>query len=812
MDTVMHTPVQLQCFHCGRTCSTEKIVHQGKIFCCNGCRLAFQLISEKEMDAYYALNPTPGRTPADSRFQQTYAFLDDPALVQQLITFHDERTTHVRFNLPAIHCSSCIWLLENLYRLHPGIQMSTVDFTRKQAAIQYDAKHISLRELVELLTALGYEPEINLASVQQKVMKKTDYELYIKIGIAGFAFGNIMLLSLPGYLATGGRPPDQTFSTFFGILNILLSLPVLFFSATDYFKAAWQGIKQKRINIDVPISLGILALFLRSLDEIILNLQPGYMDSFSGLVFFLLLGKLFQKKTFDTLSFERDFRSYFPLTVTKLNGRQQQVTTIEKLKPSDRLLIRNQELIPADSRLLSSVALIDYSYVSGESVPVEKLKGDFIYAGGRHLGKSIEVEVLKEVSQSYLTQLWNAAEFKKPQMRELHSVADAISRYFTLAVLAVSVTAALIWLPVDPIRALIAFTSVLVIACPCALALAAPFTLGNTLRIFARSGLYLKNTAVIESMARTQVIVFDKTGTLTHASAAQVQFNACNGTALALSTEENSYIRSLVEHSTHPLSQMLLNHLIDYPATSLQNFQEIPGKGLSGKSAEVFIRLGSADYIGLPPELHPAEPSTLIFIEIGKRLRGYFKISAIYRPGLKQIIQSLRQLYSIYMLSGDTERLHPELDEFFPQKSMLYFRQTPFDKLNFIRDVQQKSRVLMVGDGLNDAGALQQSDTGVSITDEISAFTPASDAILEACAFKYLPQFLQYSKRSIQVIWTSFAISFLYNIIGLYFAVQGTLSPLIAAILMPASSISVVLFTIGMTNFLSKKMFAADRR
>ena len=806
----MSNSAQIHCYHCGQQCASSGITAGEKIFCCRGCLLAYQLLADKDLDLYYSLNPNPGRRPAQEFSGTRYAYLDDPVLIRQLISFSEGKTTRILFRIPSIHCSSCIWLLENLFRLHPGIQASTVDFIRKEVTIHYNAGLITLRKLVELLSACGYEPEINLASLQQQVQRKTDFELYLKIGIAGFAFGNIMLLSLPEYLARGGLS-DQTFTIFFGIINIILSLPVFFYCAVDYFKSAWQGIKQKILNMDVPISLGIISLFLRSLYEIVYNLQPGYLDSFSGLVFFLLIGKLFQKKTYDNLSFERDFRSYFPLSVTKKEEQREVMVPLDKLRPADRLLIRHQELIPADSQLISNRALIDYSFVNGESLPVEKHQGDLLYAGGRQIGNIIEIQVVKEVSQSYLTQLWNTSAYQKPSgTDQLSNLANSIGQYFTFVILAIALLTLLIWLPQDGLRALTAFTSVLVVACPCALALSIPFTLGNTMRIFARKGFYLKNSSIIAELARIKTIIFDKTGTITHAAVTQIEFIPLNGQAANLADREKSYICSLVRHSTHPLSQILLTQLARPPLADVQEYQEFPGQGLSGKIQDQSVRIGSADFIGIQVSPDPVVTITTVFVEIAGKKRGYFKMHPLYRPELKQVIDQLQRNYQIYLLTGDRDYSRRQLQEFFPREDMMLFNQSPFDKLNFVQKMQESSTVLMIGDGLNDAGALKQSNAGIALADEISSFTPASDAILEARTFKYLPSFLHFSGLSMRIIWISFLISFLYNVIGLYFAVQGLLSPLIAAVLMPTSSISVVLSAIGMTGFLARITIPAN--
>ena len=495
-----------------------------------------------------------------------------------------------------MHCSSCIWLLENLYRVNDGIIESKVNFLRKEVSVSFNNSKVSLKEIVELLSSIGYEPEINLASLNREVSSESNKQLYLKIGVAGFAFGNIMLLSFPEYLS-GDEVIDPRFTFFFGILNIVLALPVFFYSSMDYFKSAWQGLRQKYINMDVPISLGILALFLRSSVEIITQTGTGFFDSFTGLVFLLLIGKIFQKKTYDSLSFDRDYRSYFPVSVLRKTKDGEESILINKIKPRDRILVRNGELIPADAVMIKGKGYIDYSFVTGESDPVSKISGDLIYAGGRQTGEMIELEIVKDVSQSYLTQLWNNEDFKKSEDHSITSIANRISKYFTTFVISIAVLAAVYWLRTDFFRALNAFTSVLIIACPCALALSTPFTLGNTLRIFGKNTFYLKNTFIIEALSKIQYIIFDKTGTITKSRSADIEFVPAANTSEILSESELIQIKSLVTQSTHPLSQHLTAHITGVTAQTVDHFKEHPGLGIEGSVQGGDLRIGSLNLL-----------------------------------------------------------------------------------------------------------------------------------------------------------------------------------------------------------------------
>ena len=796
------TKQKQSCYHCGDSCAHSNIRIGEKVFCCNGCKMVYELLESNEMCDYYQYTEAPGSTPAEAGLKTKFKYLEDEDIRRKLVNFSDGNTASVTFYVPSMHCSSCVWLLENLVRLNPLIHSSRVNYLKKEVQITYEETASTLRQLAELLTSLGYEPQINLDSLERKDEKNLDRNLYLKIGVAGFCFINIMMFHFPEYLA-GEKEVEVGIGNFFNYLSVALALPVLLYSSLDYFKSAWSSLRSRVINMDVPISLGVLTLFTRSIYEIFSGLGAGYMDSFTGLIFLLLVGKLFEKKTYDSLSFERGYKSYFPVSAAKKTNNGETSVPLERLLPGDRILIRSQELIPADSVLIRGDALIDYSFVTGESLPVSKKSGDMIYAGGKQTGGLLELDVIKPVNQSYLTELWNDEAFTKPVHSRIVSAADSVSRYFTLTVLSIAVLSAAYWAGSSWNLALNAFTAVLIVACPCALALSTPFTLGNTLRVFGWNKFYLKNTSVIEALAGIDQIVFDKTGTITRSSAASIYFES----AQALNDHEKNMVYSLVRQSMHPLSRQLVSFLEDAKTLKGIDFKEEAGQGMQAEIDGTIIRIGSSSFAGLDKETDSDQAASKVYVSFNGQYRGAFLINNALRPGLKKTIELLKSRFKIHLLSGDNEHEQKRMATLFGNRANLHFKQTPFDKLHFIKKLQsEKKSILMVGDGLNDAGALQQSDAGISLTEDINSFSPASDAVLDAGSLNRLPDFIAFSKKSMRIILLSFAISFIYNITGMYFAVQGTLSPLIAALLMPASSISVVVFTTGGVMFLARRM------
>lgn len=788
-----------KCYHCGEDCIDDLIQLDGKLFCCNGCKTVYEILNQNNLCNYYDIEEAPGINKKED-LKRNYDFLEDTETKQRLIDFTDGQTTTVTFFIPQIHCSSCIWVLENLHKLDEGILGSQVNFLSKKLSVRYKEDHTHLKQIVLLLDSIGYQPLLNLDEKPAGKDNQSNKKLYYKIGVAGFAFGNIMLLSFPEYLSLNA-PDIDNIKPVFSILNILLSLPVFFYSSTEYFISAYKGLRKKIVNIDVPISLGIIVLFTRSLFEILTQTGAGYLDSLSGLVFFLLIGKLFQSKTYEALNFERNYKSYFPIAVTIRKDKKETTKPVSKLNTGDRIIIKNNEIIPADAVLIKGKAAIDYSFVTGESLPVQRSTGDLIYAGGKQTGSAIELEIVKEVNQSYLTQLWKNKAFDKNYDNRMDNMVDVVSKYFTFIILAIASISAIAWMPESFSSAMNVFTAILIVACPCALALSTPFTLGNTLRIFGRNKFYVKNTTVIEKLTKIDEIVFDKTGTITESGKSHIKFTGDNLTAA-----EKSMIKSLVRNSSHPLSQNLFMYLDSEVTDKISNYIEIPGKGISGIVDGVQIKVGSANFVGETGiDEDDKNLSTKVYLSIDNKQKGFFSIENFYRSGLRSTVEKIKDKFSLSILSGDNDGELEQLKNFFPAESRMLFRQSPHDKLNYIEKLQRNNKsVLMIGDGLNDAGALKISDVGITISDNTNNFSPACDGILEAKSFIRLSDFILFSKTSKKIVIASFVISFLYNVIGLSFAVSGNLSPLVAAILMPLSSISVVVFTTVTTNIFAK--------
>ncbi|EGV44003.1 HAD family hydrolase [Bizionia argentinensis JUB59] len=784
------------CFHCGDNCDSEQIKYDDKLFCCNGCKTVYEIFSENDLTCYYDLQASPGSAPKE--IQGKYDFLGQENIIEKLTEFNDGRIQIATLYIPHIHCSSCIWILENLNKLNKNITSSQVNFGKKTVRVTYNSEKSSLQEVVLLLSTIGYEPYISLDDFKTG-KEDINRSLIYKLGVAGFAFGNVMFLSFPEYFK-GGEFWLEQYKHLFRWLMFAFSLPVVFYAGRDYFTSAYKGLRAGILNIDVPIALGLVVLFVRSTVEIVLNLGAGFFDSLTGLVFFLLLGRFFQQRTYSFLSFERDYKSYFPIAITKISNGIEAPIQVYDIEKGDRLLIRNEELIPVDGILINGRAKIDYSFVTGESDPINKTSGDKLFAGGKQTTGVIEMEALKSVEQSYLTQLWSNDVFSKNKEDGFTTLTNTISKRFTIAVLIIAFVSTSYWLFTDSSKAMNVFTAVLIIVCPCAIALSAPFTLGNLLRIFGKLKFYLKNASVIEQLAAIDTIIFDKTGTITSNKQSSATYDGA-----VLSTSEGIQLKNTLRGSNHPLSRTLYDILDENNIITLNHFEEHLGKGIESEHQNDTMKIGSASFVGYDQDTSIL--NTTVHITSNDQYKGKYTFFNSYRKGLSKLFNNLKTDYDLVILSGDNAGEMENLEKLLPSKTKLIFNQKPNDKLEYIKYHQSEgAKILMIGDGLNDAGALAQSNVGIAISENVNVFSPACDAILDATKFNQLYKYIKASKQAIKIIKWSFVLSFFYNIIGLYFAVTGQLEPVIAAILMPLSSISIVAFTTLATNLIGRKL------
>lgn len=777
------------CHHCGDLCDTS-IQDEDHTFCCYGCKAVHELLQQSNLDQFYEESSRTNKSLSQIKSERKYAFLDNAEIQHQLLKFKNDGISVIKFFLPGIHCSSCIYLLEHLPRLDTSILRSEVNFVKKEIVVSFDHHETSLRAVAVLLAQLGYPPSISLSSLDKtrKQVKKSN--LGSKIAVAGFCFGNAMLMSMPEYLDQNFLLTKE-FKSVFNWINLILAIPIVLFSASDYFIAAWKGVRYRTVNIDIPIALGILTLFFRSAFEILSHSGMGYVDSLAGLVFFLLIGKWYQSKTYEALSFDRDFSSYFPVSVSCILDGQESQRQLKDLQKGDLIIIHNDELIPADGVIQSGTGNIDYSFVTGESKPEQKQVDQLVFAGGRQKGGELRIILTKSVDTSELTQLWNSDSFKKDK-ESLQTWVDRVSKYFTIAIIFIAIATGVYWWGRDSQLIWNAVSAVLIVACPCALALVLPFAYGHAMRRLGKAGLYLKSAEVLESLAKTDAIVFDKTGTLT------TNMQGINYEGDVMKDRHLAILKSALGNSAHPLSRLIHHGLPECEKLPISFFEEETGSGFVAEIDGVRIKVGSATYLGIKEDTN--HEASNVYVSVGD-FNGRFSIKSMYREGIFEMLKQLRGQFSLSLLSGDNEgekaRLLPYFDD-------VRFNQKPSDKLDYFSDANKHH--LMIGDGLNDAGALKKAFIGLAVSEDIHQFSPACDGIMSAESLVGIPEILGFSRKVIRIVFLAFGISFLYNIVGLSFAISGHLTPLISAILMPISSVTVVGFVTLLVGAIGRKL------
>jgi Cu+-exporting ATPase len=772
----------VNCYHCGDPCVEDHRTHDRHDFCCQGCEVVYDLLRESGLCDYYTISDRPGVKERTSVDEPRTELFDVAEVRARLVEFDEDGITRARFHVPQMHCSSCIWLLENLSRLDRAIIRSRVSFADKELTVTFREEQLSLSVLVRLLRRIGYGPQLTAGGKQKDEATAVPRMAWIRLGVAAFIFGNTMLFSFPEYL---GADTEAGLKTGFQWLTVLFSFPVVLFLSTDFFRSAWAGLRSRTVNIDQPIALGIVALWTRSLWDVIMGTGPGYFDSLAGLLFFLLIGRWYQAYTYRALRFDRALEDFLPLVVLRKNGTSEEPAKVTDLVPGDLIVVRDQEIVPVDAMLMSGTAHIDNSFITGEPLPVRKNTGDRIRAGGRQRGAAIELEVLRTFADSRLKRIWaeQSGGHERPAMPRM---IDGVAQRFTVAVLLISLGAVLYWSGKDPAQVWPVVTAVLIVACPCALALSMPFAYGHTIRLLGKQGLFLRDAEVVERMARIDTVLFDKTGTLTAREAHEVTWHGAQMTG-----RDKSLVRSLARNSMHPLSAVIAHELRD-PVLDTIEVEEITGQGILGTVDRMAVRIGSAAFCG-GDEAARGNGEAHVHVTMGGLHLGHFAIRKRARNGIIEAVSRLRQDLRTRLITGDAQ-VDDELSGAFNAQD-IHVRCSPVDKARTVREEQARGhRVLMVGDGLNDAGALAQSDVGITVTESSAALTPASDAILDADAVSQLPHFLRMARRARRIVIGSLFISLCYNVTGVSFAVSGHLTPLIAAILMPLSSVTVVGF------------------
>lgn len=735
-----------------------KVESKGHEYCCSGCATADRMLKGDDQGG------------PSAKLVQKYAHLSAATETEGLIHYNAEHATW-DVQLPAIHCTSCLILLERMGEWLPGVHAVRVFFSAKRATITFNPSELSISWLAAWLDYVGYPPSMIPPQKQQR-------KQIAQLGIAGFAMGNAMMSAFPEYFGLTEEGHNELL-IFFRYSTALFATLSLLIAGRGYVENAYKAVRSTQWSLDIPIAIGMLALWFWSAYLLLSGASGGYFDSLSGLIFFLLLGKWLQERTYAAFSFERSVHDFLPISVFSLD--QNKHVRLGDLPLGARIQIPSDTIIPVKCEL-TAPAELDYSYITGESDIQPLPTGAVVQPGGRNAGDTLYATVLELPSQRGVEQLW-----KGEDRLNTGWVSERVTAIFTIAVLVLSVGGAIVWYQLDPTRALEIAVSVLIIACPCALSLAAPFAYGTASARMSKSGLYLKSGIGVEKLAQAKHFFWDKTGTLTH------QRNA--GTLSDLDPSDQRLLLAMVQPSTHPIAQAIASQLkVEKPA-SVQSWKEHVGQGLEAENqAGQCYKLGSGTWLGLP--LGPT-----YFVRENEVLAS-FEPALSYRPGMEEIFEELTAYGATHhLLSGDQPKTLP--DEWLPYlEQRISFNQRPEQKAEVVANY---AHTLFMGDGLNDVAAMEEASLGLAVVEGHLGYFPKSGGVLQAVGLRNLGSWMRYARRVKTWVKLAYFISLSYNIAGLAYALSGALSPVVAAILMPLSSITVVLFSVLGARFLEPK-------
>jgi len=782
------------CAHCGAASATLTVFNRK--FCCDGCARVYEILRSQNLLEYYDFaeaKPSSLKNAAPSDF----CYTDGDWFKKTFTATLSGNRYSMQLKLPAIHCAACVWLLEKLPEMLSGVLGARINYLRKELTVVADSS-LAVSRLVQFIADLGYTPDFKPESAQSRALSQYDKGLLKRMAVAAFGFGNAMLFSFPEYFS---ERLEERFQLTFMLLNVSLAVFILYYSAGEFFTNAWHALRRKKIIIDLPIAIGIAAMFARSLNEIRHGVSSGYFDTFAGLIFFLLIGRYVQSRSYTWLAFERDNLLFLPLAVRVKKGELENVTAVQDLRVGDTIRLLNGEISPTRCRVLSSHGSADYAFTTGEAYPVALAEGDIFEIGGRVIGHSLELEVIEPVDQGRINRIWESASAVKEDasFSAESSFADRMLPYFTVAVVGTAISGFLYWFSFDSSKAWNVFSAVLVITCPCALAMSKPFSFFTTQNVLGRAGLYLKCAAVVEKFFAIRQIIFDKTGTITAAGAFNVEFQG-----EALNPDAAIAFGALARESSHPLSRAISGS----ESAEISDFHEYPGHGISGCIDGFVYLLGSqrflqAQGVEVSTSLQAATASAVHAV-VGAHYLGAFMVQNKSRESLSEIMAELSHNYKLGLISGDGESERERFVKIFPKDSPMHFNASPTAKAKLIDELQKSSPVMMLGDGLNDAEALGVAHLAIALSEDRANFSPSSDAILDAKSFHKLPVLLAQARQAKTTAIIAYVISFGYNIFGVSVALTGSLTPLFCAILMPLSSLSVIGFTFFTARFTSR--------
>src|SRR6056297_2560566 len=695
----------------------------------------------------------------------------------------DRTPAQIALSLPGIHCSACITKIEKALNAHPAVTSARVNLTLKRASIEAEPD-ATAQEMKHLVEGLGYEAhELDAGTLNATATDKAGRDLLMRLAVAGFASMNVMLLSVSVWSGAADATRDL-----FHWISAAIALPTIAFSGQPFFRNAWAALSNRQLNMDVPITLAIVLAVVTSLWETSLSGQHAYFDAALALTFFLLAGRYLDHRTraIARSAAEELTALEVPRATRLRSDGTEEIVNVAELAVDDLLLVRPGGRMPVDGEIASGTSEIDRSLLTGETLPVFATEGQTVSEGEVNLTGPLTIRASAVGQDTSLHRMADLVAIAESGRSRYTSLADSAARLYAPGVHILSGLSFLGWLLYsgDMRTALNIAAAVLIFTCPCALGLAVPaVTTAASGRLF-RKGLLIKDATALERMAQVDTVVFDKTGTLTAGTPEATNLNDHSRQDLGITF-------ALAEGSSHPLSQSLAKAIaaLGVPAAKVTDIVEVPGHGTEGRWKGQTVRLGRASWVG-----GGESTETCAWLQVGDTVADPFRFADQIRDGAEALVSRLQQDgYDVMLMSGDTT---PAVEAFATRIGITRWiaEALPEDKAARIADLTESGkRVLMVGDGLNDTAALAGAHASISPASALDAARVASDVVLLGNSLEPIADALVTSRKAIRRIRQNFSIATWYNVIAVPLAVAGLCSPLIAALAMSTSSITVSL-------------------
>ncbi|WP_418186899.1 heavy metal translocating P-type ATPase [Aliarcobacter lanthieri] len=798
---------KVECNHCHLSFDDEIMIKENDLnFCCNGCQNVYHILKSDGLESFYEKLGNKKLAPPIEVSNADLDKFDSQNFLDNYTTQTKDGFLQIDLILEGIHCAACVWLNEKVLYDTKGIIEANINFTTNKAKIVFNQDTIKLSQIILKIRSIGYNAYAYDSSIADKEANRAKQDYFIRMMVAVVCTMNIMMLSVAKYTGffTGMSNEVKQMIHF---AEFILTTPVLFYSGWVFYKSAYFGLKNKIVSMDLAVSTGATLTYAYSM-AVLFHFTKGesYFDSVAMIITFVLVGKYLEvigkKSAVDTLD---KIKSTLPLEATIIENGEKKVVALNSVKIGDIIEVKTGDKVPVDGKIIFGSASFDEASLTGESLPVYKKEGDILYSGTINLDSLVHFEVIKDFKNSTFSSIVTLLEDSLNSKPKIQSLANKISRKFSATILTVAFITFLVWyfLGLDLgfyfadvnqfERSFMVAVSVIIIACPCALALATPMASLVGISQLAKKSLLFKEAKFIETIANATTVVFDKTGTLTKG-----ELSIVNAKFLDKTEKNLSLLFSLVDSSNHPISQSVKKYLeknTTYKKLFLENIKNVEGKGITASFEGLELLGGNIELLkefGIDFEFETN--NSLYIFAINKEVIAIFELEDDIKDDAKELINYLKkEQIEIIMLTGDNQFVASKVSNYLKIDKFLS-SQTPTSKANYVKQLKESGKtVVMVGDGVNDSVALATSDVSIAMGNSADVSLSVSDIVLLNSKLKALKDAFIISKKTYKHIKQNLIFSLCYNAVTIPLAMLGYVIPLFAALSMSLSSLIVIL-------------------